>query len=71
MFFKHFKLIEIDLRKQIELENPDLSQKTIFGGKLEDDRATMFFIIEKSEKAIIEFSQNSVGIIKKWKHRRS
>ena len=63
MFFKHFKLITIDLRKQIELENPDLSQQTIFGGKLEDDRSTMFFIIEKSEKATFEFSQNSVSIM--------
>ena len=51
------------MRKQIELENPDLSQQTIFGGKLEDDRATMFFIIEKSEKATFEFSQNSVSIM--------
>ena len=63
MFFKHFKLITIDLRKQIESENPDLIQQTIFGGKLEDDRATMFFIIEKSEKATFEFSQNSVSIM--------
>ena len=51
MFFKHFKLITIDFRKKIELENPDLSQQTIFGGKRQDDRATLFFIIEKSEKA--------------------
>ena len=39
MFFKHFKLIALDLRKQIELENSELSQQTIFGGKLEDDRS--------------------------------
>ena len=60
---KHYKLIAIDLSKQIELENPDLRQQINFIGKLEDDKATMFFIIEKSEKTTFEFSQNSVSII--------
>ena len=62
-FSKHYKLIAIDLSKQIELENPDLRQQINFIGKLEDDRATMFFIIEKSEETTFEFSQNSVSII--------
>ena len=62
-FLKHFKLIAIDLRKQIELENLDLKQQINFIGKLEDDEATRFFIIEKSEEATFEFSQNSVSII--------
>ena len=48
-FSKQFKLIAIDLSKQIELENPDLRQQINFIDKLEDDTATMFFIIEKSE----------------------
>ena len=56
-FSKHYKLIAINLSKQIELENPD------FIGKLEDDKATMFFIIEKSEETTFEFLQNSVSII--------
>ena len=59
-FSKHYKLIAIDLSKQIELENPDLKQQINF---IEDDRATMFFIIEKSEETTFEFSQNSVSII--------
>ena len=46
-FSKHYKLIAIDLSKQIKLENPDLKQQINFIGKLEDDRATMFFINEK------------------------
>ena len=46
-FSKHYKLIAIDLRKQIELENSDLKQQINLIGELEDDRATMFFIIEK------------------------
>ena len=34
-----------------------------FIGKLEDDKATMFFIIEKSEETTFTFLQNSVNII--------
>ena len=60
---KHYKLIAIDLSKQIELENPDLRQQINFIGKLEDDKATMFFIIEKLEETTFEFLQNSVSII--------
>ena len=60
---KHYKLIAIDLSKQIELENPDLRQQINFIGKLEDDKATIFFIIEKLEETTFEFLQNSVSII--------
>ena len=62
-FPKHYKLIAIDLSKQIELENPDLKQQINFIGRLIDDTATMFFIIEKSEETTFEFSQNSPSII--------
>ena len=54
----HFKLISIDLSKQIELENPDLKQKINFIDKIEEDNgATMFFIIEKSKETTFNFSQ--------------
>ena len=53
-FSKHYKLIAIDLSKQIESENSDLKQKIIL---------FIFFIIEKSEETTFEFSQNSVSII--------
>ena len=47
-FSKHYKLIAIDLGKQIELENLNLKQQMNFIGKLDEDNgATMFFIIEK------------------------
>ena len=59
-FSKHYKLIAIDLSKQIEIENPDLRQQINFIGKLE---ATMFVIIKKSKETIFQFSQNSVTII--------
>ena len=60
-FSKHYKLIAIDLSKQTEFENPDFQMNFI--GKLEDDKATMFFIIAKSEETTFEFLQNSVSII--------
>ena len=47
---KHYKLIAIDLSNQIELQNPNLRQKINFIDKLEDDKVTIFFIIEKSEE---------------------
>ena len=34
-FSKHYRLIAIDLSKQIELENPDLKQQINFIGRLE------------------------------------
>ena len=63
-FLKYYKLIAINLSKQIELKNPDFKQQINFIGKLEEDNGgKMFFIIEKSEETTIEFSQNSVNII--------
>ena len=58
-FKEHYKLIAIDLSKQIDLENEDIKQQINFIGNLDrDDGAVMFFIIEKSEETIIEFFQN-------------
>ena len=52
-FSNHYKLIAIDLRKQNELENPDLKQQINLIGKiLRDGRATMFFTIEKETQKI-------------------
>ena len=47
-FLKYYKLIAINLSKQIELKNPDFKQQINFIGKLEEDNGgKMFFIIEK------------------------
>ena len=54
-FSNYYKLIAIDLSKQLELENSDLWQHINFIGKLENDEATMFFIIEKSGETTFEF----------------
>ena len=62
-FSKHYKIIATDLSKQTELSNLNLRQQINFIGKLEDDKAIMFFIIEKSEETIFEFLQSSVSII--------
>ena len=56
---KNYKLIAIDLSKHTELKDP---QQISFIGKL-SRKATMFFIIEKSEKTTLNFSQNAVTII--------
>ena len=55
-FSKHYRLIAIDLIKQIELENPDLKQQINFIGGLErNEGASMFFIIEKKKKLLLTF----------------
>ena len=59
-FLKRYKLIAIDLTKQIELENSDLKEQINFIGRLErNEGAAMFFIIERSEETTFESSQNS------------
>ena len=63
IFLRHYKLIAIDLSKQIELENPDLAQQINFTVRLDEDNATMFFIIKKSEETTLEFSQNTVTVV--------
>ena len=62
-FSKHDKLIATVLSKNVKLENPDLKRKNNFIGKLEEDLATMFFIIEKSEEIAFEFLINAVSIV--------
>ena len=58
---KHYKLIAIDLSKQIKLKDPQ--EINFIGKNLENTGATMFSIIKKSEETTFDFSQNSVTII--------
>ena len=61
---RHYKMIAIDLSKQIALENKDTRQQINFICTLDhDEGATMFFIIEKQEETVIEFSLNYVSIV--------
>ena len=69
-FSKHYKLIAVDLSKEIKLENPDLKQQINFTG-----RAAMFFIIEKSEETTFKLLQNAATVfrfdyVQKWKLKR-
>ena len=61
-FSKHYRLIAIDLSKQIKLENPDLKQQINFIVRIGKDNAT-FFILEKKEETTFDFSQNSVTVV--------
>ena len=64
-----YNLIAIDLSKQIELEHPDLKQQINFIGRtIRNERAQMFFIIEKSQETMFEFSQNAVMVVWFWLH---
>ena len=54
-FSKHYKLIAVDLSKQIQLENPDLKKKINFISKPEEYEATMFFTIENQKKQLLNF----------------
>ena len=53
----------IDLSKQIKLENFHLNQQISFIGRLKENNATVFFIIEKKEETTVDFSQNSVFVV--------
>ena len=61
-FKNNCRLIAIDLSKQTKLKNPP---QINFIGKVEgqNNGATIFFIIEKSEETTFEFFQNSVNIL--------
>ena len=65
-YFKdHYRLIAIDLSKQIKLKNSDLKQQINFIGRLErNEGATMFFIIKKKKKeTTFDVSQDSVTVV--------
>ena len=63
-FKKYYQMMAIDLSKQIALENKDTKQQINFIGSLDrEEGATMFFIIEKQEETVIEFSLNYASIV--------
>ena len=60
---KYYKLIDIDLSRQ---KNTSSSKQINIVGKLEEDgSATMFFIPEKQQKSILNFSSDS-QIVTNW-----
>ena len=60
-FSKHYKLIAIDLSKQIELENPDLKQQINLIGRLERNSKCIFYF------DVFFSTRNHKEIVKKTK----
>ena len=57
---KYYKLIGIDLSRQT---NTNIPQQINFVGKLEeDDGGTMFFIAEKQQETVLNFSLDSLVV---------
>ena len=69
-FSNLYKLIATDLSKQTELETPDLKQKINFIGKLEEDKATMFFFSLKNQKKQLLFFHTILKISYKMKTQK-
>ena len=59
------------MSKEIELENPDLKQQINIIGRLEENNATMLFIIEKEEETTFDFSQKSIVAVDMYKNGNS
>ena len=55
-YFKdHYKLIAIDLSKQIELENPDLKEQINFIERLEENNEQCSLLLRKKKKPLLIF----------------
>ena len=66
-FSEHYKLIAIDLSKQIDLENPNLKQQIKFQMIEQQCFSSLRNNKRITEETTFEFSQYSVSIIN-WKH---
>ena len=63
-FSINYKLITIESSQQIELEDADTTQQINFIDTLErNERATRFFIIEKTEEIAFNFSKKAKSVI--------
>ena len=54
-FLKHYKLIAVDLSKQIESENLDLRQQINFIGKLKLTKQQFFSSLRNQKKQFLNF----------------
>ena len=64
-FNENYKLIAVDLSKQLELDaDPRAIQQINFTANLERaGNTTMFFIIEQAKETVFEFSQGTVKVL--------
>ena len=54
-FSKHYKLIAIDLSKQIELENPDFRQRIVLLANLKMIKQQCFSLLRNQKKQLLNF----------------
>ena len=63
-FDKFYKLIAIDLSKQRKLDtDPKAIQQINFTGNLEQNNATMLFIIKEAKEIELEFSKETEKVL--------
>ena len=63
-FDKFYKLIAIDLSKQRKLDtDPKAIQQINFTGNLEQNNATMLFIIKEAKELELEFSKETEKVL--------
>ena len=63
-FKENYKMIAIDLSKQVLDADPRAIQQINFTANLErEGNTTMFFIIEKAKETVSEFSQGIVKVL--------
>ena len=62
---KNYKMIAIDLSKQLVLDaSPRATQQINFTVNLDrDENTTMFFIIEDVKETVLEFSQGTIKVL--------
>ena len=62
---KNYKMIAIDLSKQLVLDaSPRATQQMNFTVNLDrDENTTMFFIIEDVKETVLEFSQGTIKVL--------
>ena len=61
-FTKHYKLVAVDLSKQSELDvDPRAIQQIEFKYMLETN-STIYWVLEKSKEAILEFYKGTVKV---------
>ena len=65
VYFKEdFRLITADLSKQNALDaDPKAIQQSIFTRQADDEALTVFYILEKSKEAILEFAKGTTKVL--------
>ena len=67
-FNNHYKLIAIDLRKQqvFDADSRTVQQINFTANLDKDENTTMFFITEEAKETVLDVSQGTVKVLKKF-----